>query len=118
MGWQRIKEQERLTRLVSVYVFGNAKHGWYKIGMAVRPETDRFSSINAGVPFPLTIFGVWPIGPFAQAKKCESYLHGLFDDKRLPGKREWYSLEEDDLRTIDCLVRPFQRCLVKLEVKS
>jgi hypothetical protein len=69
MSWQRIKEQERLTRLVSVYVFGNSEHGWYKIGMAVRPEADRFSSINAGVPFPLTIFGVWPHWPIRASEE-------------------------------------------------
>ena len=78
----------------SVYVFGNEKLHWYKIGMSQDPEC-RFKDIAGGVPFKIEIIASFPV---QKPRAMEKLLHERFAAKR--SGHEWFKLTPDDLRDL------------------
>ena len=76
-----------------VYLIGNEKYGWYKIGVSVKPER-RMRELN--VPFELKIFRQIQVANQGQSYDLEGELHFWFGGSRINqdrtfGPREWFS---------------------------
>lgn len=78
----------------NVYIIGNKKLGYYKIGLTRDCEAPdkRWRTIQNGVPFELDVLRYWFV---SHARSFEKLLHYEFRERLIRG--EWFSIHENDL---------------------
>ena len=81
-----------------MYICGNHKLGWYKIGASKQIER-RVKSLE--VPFTVELIKTWPMSPKIMRRVEQRTLHTRFSPKRIRG--EWFALTEEDLTLIATL---------------
>jgi hypothetical protein len=87
-----------------VYLIGNERFQWYKIGKSRTPEI-RVGNLGILLPFKVQIFGVW------RAKNhslMESALHEQHATSRING--EWFTFSKQKVKDIYCSI-PAEACI-------
>jgi hypothetical protein len=67
----------------------------YKIGITKREVKDRLKELKTGNAANLNIVNTFES---KWATKIESNLHSYFERKRIEGSKEWFNLEESDVK--------------------
>jgi hypothetical protein len=83
-----------------IYLYGNSKFNWYKIGRSNRPNA-RIAALDAiQLPFECHVLHTFLAD---DAVKAESDIHSLYSDKRQNG--EWFELSRKDIEEIKSIKR-------------
>jgi hypothetical protein len=77
-----------------VYLIGNDKFHWFKIGKSKTPEI-RVRDLGILLPFKIQIFAIWKA---ENHSKMESALHEIHADARING--EWFSFSDKRVKSI------------------
>jgi hypothetical protein len=77
-----------------VYLIGNARFHWFKIGKSKTPEV-RIENIGVLLPFKIKVFGIWKA---QNHTLMESALHEQHAQCRING--EWFSFSDKKIREI------------------
>jgi len=67
----------------------------YKIGITKRDVNKRLKQLKTGNPATLNIINVFES---KWATKIEANLHVSYDSKRIGGSKEWFSLNNEDVK--------------------
>ena len=67
----------------------------YKIGITKRDVNKRLKQLKTGNPATLNIINVFES---KWATKIEANLHVSYDSKRIVGSKEWFSLNNEDVK--------------------
>ena len=70
-------------------------HILYKIGITKREVKDRLKELKTGNAANLSIVNTFES---KWANKIESNLHHLYERKRIEGSKEWFNLEQTDVK--------------------
>src|SRR5271166_3830951 len=71
-----------------VYLVGNTKLNWFKLGFTRRDPATRFDELQSGVPFELKMFGSWEFRNANMAQAAEQDTHTRYWSQHLRG--EWF----------------------------
>lgn len=77
-----------------VYLIGNSRFHWFKIGKSKTPEV-RVAHLGVLLPFKLKVFAIWKA---ENHHMMESALHQMHADARING--EWFSFSDTRVETI------------------
>jgi hypothetical protein len=77
-----------------VYLIGNDKFHWFKIGKSKTPEI-RVGNLGILLPFKIKVFAIWKAD---NHHKMESALHEIHADARING--EWFSFSDKRVQAI------------------
>lgn len=87
-----------------VYLIGNERFQWYKIGKAKNAEI-RVENLGILLPFKLKIFGIWKA---QNHTLMESALHELYAQSRING--EWFTFSKKSIEQIYFSI-PTEACI-------
>jgi hypothetical protein len=94
-----------------IYIIGNRKLRWFKIGMSSNLER-RITRLRLLMPFSIEKIGMWA---HPNPRWIELKLHKYFAEKRLHG--EWFKLTIKDLKACRLLIEPPLPKEVPIEIK-
>lgn len=96
---EKVKKPVRVKEVLYVYLMHNRRNNYYKIGRSNNPEY-REKTLQAEDP-DIALLNKW-IGSSA----LEKHLHNTFRSLRIRG--EWFALKEDDITSIDAVIKSFK----------
>jgi hypothetical protein len=97
-----------------VYLIGNRKFGWYKIGKAKTPDI-RIQHVGILLPFSIELIALWKVeNPLG----CERIMHSLYASYRING--EWFGFFPETLQNLIDNSPPFthERVIVCPKIKN
>lgn len=77
-----------------VYLIGNDRFHWFKIGKSKTPEI-RVTNLGVLLPFKIKVFAIWKAD---NHHKMESALHEIHADARING--EWFTFSDKRVNAI------------------
>src|SRR5271157_324419 len=87
-----------------VYLLGNSRFHWYKIGKSKTPEV-RVKDLGILLPFKIKIFGIWKA---ENHSLMETALHEQHASARING--EWFTFSDTKIQEIYTSI-PFEACI-------
>ena len=85
-----------------IYLIGNCRYGWYKIGKSRTPEI-RVQRLGVLLPFKIRVYSIWSV--IGDLSRAEREMHILYQKRSING--EWFSFREEEAKAIVLAIPPF-----------
>lgn len=90
---RKVYEDSPTEEIKSVYVITTATRSTCKVGISEDPS-ERLKALSTGSSE--SLFIVWESYPTSSARLLEKMAHEHFSSRKLPGKREWFSVKPEE----------------------